>query len=354
MIWMYLTLTVIHNFLPTSDRTREPRELCCNGKNEKQAIRSNNHNFWHQSIPHILHQTWKSHEIPEVTASWVTSWMKVHPRWEYWFWTDDDIKELFVMYFYFYYSLYMHYPWSIQRADIMRYFILWLYGGIYADLDMECLRPLNHLLSTYSCIIAREPEEIAYVQHMRNMSIASNAFMACRPHHPFMKFIVNNLYSRITMNGLLETTGPFMVTEMLIKYKESIASPLRWEDDVYLAPSHYFMPYYGMRTLEGLRGKCKVIIGMSFNANPNRTLNADLKRRSICFRILSKGIKGTATNVSPFTNHHWLHTYINPLAKHRTVNIKQVIPHVKNISSLFLDVPPYVENIGRSKVNWIH
>ena len=353
MIWMYLTITVIHNFLLLSDQTKEQSKLCCNKNNGKQDAGPNNYHFWHQSIPRILHQTWKSREIPGVTASWVASWMNVHSRWEYWFWTDDDTKELFARYFYFYYSLYVHYPWSIQRADIMRYFILWLYGGIYADLDMECLRPLDNLLSAYSCIMAREPEEIAYVQHMRNMSIASNAFMACRPRHPFIKFIVNNLYSRITMNGLLETTGPFMLTEMLIKYKEGMGSPPRWEDDVYLAPAHYFMPYYGVETLEGMRRKCKVIIGMPFNANPNRTLSTDLKRESICFRILAKGIKATATSVSPFTNHHWLHTYINPPDEHRAINIKQVIPSVKNVSLLFLDVPPYVEKVRRNKVNLI-
>ena len=49
-----------------------------------------------------------------------------------------------------------HYPWfykhigafktGVEKADIMRYFILYHHGGVYADLDMECLRPWEPLL----------------------------------------------------------------------------------------------------------------------------------------------------------------------------------------------------------------
>ena len=33
----------------------------------------------------------------------------------------------------------------MERADILRLELLWKYGGVYVDIDMECLRPLDAL-----------------------------------------------------------------------------------------------------------------------------------------------------------------------------------------------------------------
>ena len=41
---------------------------------------------------------------------------------------------------------YLSYPYAIQRVDAIRYFILHREGGVYIDLDMGCLKPLDFLL----------------------------------------------------------------------------------------------------------------------------------------------------------------------------------------------------------------
>jgi len=38
------------------------------------------------------------------------------------------------------------FDWDIKRADAIRYFALYHYGGVYADLDVELLRPIDELL----------------------------------------------------------------------------------------------------------------------------------------------------------------------------------------------------------------
>lgn len=35
------------------------------------------------SIPHIIHQSWKTDEVPERFVVWQASWMDNHPTWEY-------------------------------------------------------------------------------------------------------------------------------------------------------------------------------------------------------------------------------------------------------------------------------
>ena len=32
--------------------------------------------------------------FPETFLPWITSWLKNHPDWEYWFWTDNETLQL--------------------------------------------------------------------------------------------------------------------------------------------------------------------------------------------------------------------------------------------------------------------
>ena len=60
-----------------------------------------------------------------------------------------------------YVPLFQSYSDPLERADAIRYFILYEFGGIYADLDMEFLKPLDSLLNQgYPYILGDEP----YVQ----------------------------------------------------------------------------------------------------------------------------------------------------------------------------------------------
>ena len=65
-------------------------------------------------------------------------------------------------------DLYDGYNSEIQRADAVRYFLLYEYGGVYADLDFESLQPLDLFLGrkigttdvkVHGCIIGQEPFE---------------------------------------------------------------------------------------------------------------------------------------------------------------------------------------------------
>ena len=46
-------------------------------------------------------------------------------------------------------DLYDHYPHDINRADMRKYIILYVYGGVYADLDVECVKPLYNLTAKH-------------------------------------------------------------------------------------------------------------------------------------------------------------------------------------------------------------
>ena len=152
--------------------------------------------------------------------------MDIHPSWQHWFWTEVGTRHLIGQKYPHYLSLYDQYPYMINRADVRRYFIMYEYGGIYADLDVESLKPLDGLLSNYQCIIAQEPEEHqTLLYHNQAPNFAMPAFMACRPQHPFFKLLIDKLSDYISLawklpwnENILKSTGPKFVAEILDLY----------------------------------------------------------------------------------------------------------------------------------------
>ena len=54
-------------------------------------------------------------------------------------------------------------PWWLSRLlCFCRYFVLYEHGGVYADLDSECLKPIQPIVEDYSCILSQEPLEHAH------------------------------------------------------------------------------------------------------------------------------------------------------------------------------------------------
>ena len=73
-------------------------------------------------IPRIIHQTWKSHDrLLETFRPWMESCLEKNPDWEYWFWTDDDIRTFIATLYPDYLDLYDEYPLPGHRADMARY-----------------------------------------------------------------------------------------------------------------------------------------------------------------------------------------------------------------------------------------
>ena len=72
-------------------------------------------------IPKIVHQTWKSRsDLPETFRPWMTSWLRQNKDWEYWLWSDDDIRLLITTVFPQYLSVFDSYPAQGYRVDAFR------------------------------------------------------------------------------------------------------------------------------------------------------------------------------------------------------------------------------------------
>jgi hypothetical protein len=167
-------------------------------------------------IPKIIHQTWKTSEIPPEWQTYQETWKNHHPGWTYRLWTDDDYLPFVREHFPEFLQTFIDYSYQIQRVDAIRYLILLKYGGLYADMDIECLRPVDALLANRAFVIAREPS--VHAEWISVEVLLCNAFMAAVPMHPFLAAIIAELQRtnpKITLHAeVLTTTGPAMVARV--------------------------------------------------------------------------------------------------------------------------------------------
>lgn len=186
-------------------------------------------------IPRIVHQTWKDENIPTEFQECVESWKANLPGWEFWLWTDWDNRSLIEEHYSWALNLYDRYPLPIQRVDAVRYFILYHFGGLYVDLDFFAIKPVDQLFEK-KCVLPLVDRKQA-ANHDRD-KIISNALMGSVPGHAFFETVINELpryeHPKNAQNLVLESTGPFMLTDVYEKFPH--------KDTIQLMPSEALFP----------------------------------------------------------------------------------------------------------------
>jgi hypothetical protein len=190
------------------------------------------------NIPRVVHQTWRTADVPPEWRPLAGTWRRHHPHWEHRLWTDADNQRLVDDHYPEVAAQYASCSYGIQRADLARYLILHRYGGVYVDLDMECLRPLDLLIEGRTALLTIEPA--VHASWIGRRALVSTAFMAAAPRHPLFDRILELLLERdlrITRHvDVLTTTGPVLVEDALGRLEP------RARDAMVLVPPEAFSP----------------------------------------------------------------------------------------------------------------
>ncbi len=168
-------------------------------------------------IPKRIWQTWKTSTVPDKWRPSPQSIQKFCPDWEYRLTTDEQNRNFVKQIFPQYYELYQSFDREIYRVDIVRYLLLYSYGGVYIDLDLELIRPLEELLTGDSDL---------YLVRTPNLGGYTNAFMAPAPGCPFWLECISEIAHRAKYRPwyiqgdlkVLWTTGPQMITSVISRY----------------------------------------------------------------------------------------------------------------------------------------
>jgi hypothetical protein len=201
-----------------------------------------------QKIPALIHQTWKDADVPAQWEKWADSWRLHHPGWEYRLWTDSDNRAFLQEHYPWFLPVYDGYTEPIMRADAIRYFLLDQFGGLYVDLDFECLSPVDGLLDGHELVLGCEPQAHTrlLLARRRGLSrIVGNAFIASRPGHPFWAHVHRQLVGAHRMPGALDVTGPFFLTRAIDSAPEPASITILGPEVLYPEVSPYATELFG-------------------------------------------------------------------------------------------------------------
>jgi len=152
-----------------------------------------------EKIPRILIQTWKTNKLPEKCEKFVDELKKLHPDYNYKFFTDSDISQFLKDNYEEYLKTYDKLPLKIQQIDFFRYIAIYHFGGIYLDLDMECKKNMNSMLTHNSVfpvdeyinhINGKKPRYAGFYNDKQNFLVGQYAF-AAEPKNKFIKSLID-------------------------------------------------------------------------------------------------------------------------------------------------------------------
>jgi hypothetical protein len=180
------------------------------------------------AIPKRLGHIWIGPKPAPV--QWMQTWPEKHPGWEYTVYDNDflvgfpfrlrkQINE------YFWRGLYA----GVQ--DMMRYEILYHFGGFMADADAICLHPVDELLDKPRAYTVYDRPE---TDKFRGVC----PFLACEPGNPLIGRIIDAIAETPpeALRKAEVSTGNRFLMSRIRKWQPD-------EDQLKIWPTHYFVPW---------------------------------------------------------------------------------------------------------------
>ena len=149
-------------------------------------------------IPKIIHQIWTQgcDKVPDKYKPYIEKWKSFKKYgYEYKCWDDESIikdmkkNEPDLIHVYKYFDL------PQQRSDVGRYYVIYRYGGIYSDIDIE-----PHNILVIEDIIRKN--ELMTAQD-RFKDVLSQQFLGAKPFHPFLRDCLDFIKKIIKKNGMI-------------------------------------------------------------------------------------------------------------------------------------------------------
>lgn len=169
-------------------------------------------------IPKIIHQTWKTSELPSKTLFCVESWKALNPTFKHILWSDEDILDFTKNNYPQYLNRVENFQAGIIKADFFRLLALYHFGGIYVDIDFECLVPFDQ----WQCIqrnkinAAYEPFSHSFIHGSFKQKLC-NAFFASPPKMASYERLINtgNLVNDKKPLEVKRSYGPLAWSKLL-------------------------------------------------------------------------------------------------------------------------------------------
>ena len=182
-------------------------------------------------IPKVIHYCWFGHKpLPKLALKCIESWKKYLPDYEIKEWNESNFDINIVQYTKEAYATKKY----AFVSDYARFWILYKYGGLYFDTDVEVIRPIDDIIAKGS-----------FMGHENELTVNPGLGLSAVPGLSFYKEILD-LYATLNFvnkTGTLNlTTVVEYTTRKLLKYGLNDENKIQEVANIYIYPIDYFNP----------------------------------------------------------------------------------------------------------------
>ena len=149
------------------------------------------HTIEGNSFPKLLHFIWLGSPLPAKYLRMINSWRFHHSSWEVLLWDDEKVETFTLVNA----ANFKHAPNYGMKSDILRYEILNSHGGVYVDIDYECIRSLDDIVVNCDFFVGFSHTEVLEI---------NNGLIGCMPQHPIMQLLMKDITSQTVVTAVLQ------------------------------------------------------------------------------------------------------------------------------------------------------
>jgi hypothetical protein len=169
-----------------------------------------------QCVPHVIYQTWETKELPDAMANAVKSVKDANPTFEHRLYDNNERREY----------IKINYPEEILyaydtlipgalRADLWRYCILYINGGIYLDIKFV---PANGF--KFEMLVDKEHYCKDHPTNFKNGNGVINGLLIVFPGNLYLKEAIRQIYLNCVKKthnfyNQLYVSGPGLLSEIV-------------------------------------------------------------------------------------------------------------------------------------------
>ena len=157
------------------------------------------------AIPSILHLVHKDRaSIKPASIEYMRHCAELNPDYTIMFHSDQDIRKMLETDYSEYVESFYRLGPPMKQIDLSRYFLMHRYGGIYADLDYECVQPFRAWVPK---------EKAAWLS-----SWPDPALLVSAKGEPFWIDAIEQVFEQPAQQSVWDTTGPSGLNRYTINY----------------------------------------------------------------------------------------------------------------------------------------
>lgn len=193
-------------------------------------------------IPKIIHYCWFGRgPLPELAQKCIASWKKYLPDYEIKEWNEDNFDVNIIPYTA---EAYKAKKYAFV-SDYARFWILYKYGGIYFDTDVEVIRPIDDIVERGNFMGFETDPKLQLKEDASEASVNPGLGMGVAPGLGLIKKMLDfyeGKHFKFIPDGIGQLTIVHIATEVLNQAGLKQQPGIQLVNDVWIYPTEYFCP----------------------------------------------------------------------------------------------------------------